>query len=361
MVYNAFTLPVTVFYIGNGLAHLYYAIKLKQKFSKEHNFTNSFLIILLWIVAGVVYPLFFIRDTSQTRFFQGLALQIICIYAPLLILFILYYQIQFKLKKDPQIRENRTIKRFIKQFTLMDTKNLYNRKAALKTDVHRKAFHLLPAVIIIFLWLFAVYIWDDIWHGDQFWGISGEEYGIFLITTVGYTAIIIFAALDYVRLSHIFNKGNIYRLLPTCISNILGKSLKKNEIYEFTRPVALILSLIPTLFLPFGVFTATALIATLGDGAASIFGLKFGKVHLPKSSNKTLVGYISGFLISLGISVLVLWFFEHQSYNITQIIIIGLVGALIFLTIDILNLKIDDNILNPIFCGYSMGFITLIF
>ncbi|MFX1502184.1 MAG: hypothetical protein ACFFDH_14565 [Promethearchaeota archaeon] len=360
MVYNAFTIPVMIFYIGNGFAYLYYAIKLKQKFSEEHNFTNSFLITILWIVAGAVYPLFFTRDTSQTRFFQGLALQIICIYAPLLILFILYYQIQFILKKNPQIREDRTIERFSKQFTLMDIKNLNNRKAALRIDVHRKAFHLLPAVIIIFLWLFAVYIWDDLWHGDEFWGISGEEYGIFLILTVGYTGIIIFAALDYIRLSHIFNKGNIYYLLPTCISNTLGKALKKNEIYEFTRPVALVLSLIPTLFLPFGIFTATALIATLGDGAASIFGLKFGKIHIPKSSNKTLVGYISGFLISLAISVLVLWFFEHQSYNITQIIIIGLVGAFTFLIIDILNLKIDDNILNPIFCGYLMVFVSLI-
>ncbi|NVM36137.1 MAG: hypothetical protein HWN81_11120 [Candidatus Lokiarchaeota archaeon] len=360
MVYNSFTIPVTIFYIGNGFAHLYYALKLKKKFPQDHNFTNSFLISILWIIAGVIYPLFFIRDTSQARYFQGLAFQIICIYAPLLIFFILYCQYQFVLKRKPQLRENRTIDKFIEQFTLLDTKNLNNRKTALKTDVHRKAFHLLPAAVIIFLWLFAVYIWEDIWHGDEFWGISGEEYGIFLILTVGYTGIIIFAALDYIRLSHIFNRGNIYHLLPTCISNTLGKTLKKNEIYEFTRPVALVLSLIPTLFLPFGLFTATALIATLGDGAASIFGLKFGKIHIPKSSNKTLIGYIAGFLASFGISVVVLWLFEQKSFTISQIFIIGFVGALIFLIIDILNLKIDDNILNPIFCGYLMALITMV-
>ncbi len=360
MVYNAFTIPVMIFYIGNGLAHLYFAIKLKQKFALEHNFTNSFLISLLWIIAGVLYPFFFIRDTNQTRFFQGLALQIICIYAPLLIFFILYYQSQFVLKRDPQIRETRTIEKFTKQFTLMDTKNLDNRKAALRTDIHRKAFHLLPAIIIILLWLFAVYIWDNIWQADEFWGISGKEYGIFLILTVGYTGVIIFAALDYIRLSHIFNRGNIFHLLPTCIFNTLGKTLKKNEIYEFTRPVALILSLVPTLFLPFGLFTATALIATLGDGAASIFGLKFGKIHIPKSSNKTLIGYISGFMVSFLISFLVLWLFEQKTYNISQIVVIGFIGALTFLIIDILNLKIDDNILNPIFCGYLMFLITLI-
>ncbi len=237
----------------------------------------------------------------------------------------------------------------------MDVKNHNNRKDALKTDFHRKAFHLLPAVIIIFLWLFAVHIWDAIWEADLFWGISGAEYGIFLILTVGYTGVIIFAALDYIRLSHIFNNRSIYHLLPTCISNLLGKTLKKNEIYEFTRPVALVLSLVPTLFLPFGVFTAVALIATLGDGAASIFGLKFGRIHIPKSSNKTLVGYISGFLASFGISVLVLLIFEQHILNISKMLIISLVGASIFLIVDFLNLKVDDNILNPLLCALFMG------
>ncbi|MFX1418192.1 MAG: hypothetical protein ACFE9N_04635 [Promethearchaeota archaeon] len=354
MVYNGLTLPVTLFYITNGFAHLYYALKLKKKYP-NHNFTNSFLIFILWIVAGVVYPLFFIRDTSHVRWFEGLALQIICVYAPLLVFFILYYQFQFILKKKPNLRDERTIDKFLDHFPLMDIKNLNNRKQALKTDIHRKLFHLLPAVIIIFLWLFAVHIWDAMWDADQFWGISGSEYGMFLIITVGYTGVLIFAALDYIRLSHIFNKGNIYHLLPSCISNTLGKTLKKNEIYEFTRPVALVLSLVPTLFLPFGIFTSVALIATLGDGAASIFGLRFGRIHVPKSSNKTLIGYVSGFLVSFGISVLVLWFFEQLSLPFSKIIIIGFIGALTFLIIDILNLKVDDNILNPIFCALTMG------
>ncbi|MFX0000171.1 MAG: hypothetical protein ACFE9Q_14470 [Candidatus Hodarchaeota archaeon] len=342
----------------NGFAHLYYALKLKKKYP-DHNFINSILIFILWIAAGAVYPLFFPRDTVQVRWFEGLALQIICIYAPLLISFILYYQHQFVLKKNPQLREKRTINKFTEGFSLMDIKNLNNRKEALKTDIHRKAFHLLPAVIIIFLWIFAVYIWDNLWHADQFWGISGTEYGIFLILTVGYTGIIIFAALDYLRLSHIFNKRNIYHLLPTRISNTLGKTLKKNEIYEFTRPVALVLSLVPTLFLPFGLFTTIALIATLGDGAASIFGLRFGRIHIPKSSNKTLIGYISGFIVSFGISLLILWIFEQKSLNILNIVIIGLAGAITFLIIDILNLKIDDNITNPLLCALIMGLLYI--
>jgi dolichol kinase len=359
MVYNCLTVPVTIFYIANGFVHLSLALKLKKKYP-DHNLINSILIFILWIVAGIVFPLFFFRDSSQVKWFEGLAFQIICIYAPLLILFILYYQYQFVLKKTPSLRKKRTIENFMNNFTLMDLNNLNDRKTALKIDFHRKAFHLLPAVIIIFLWLFAVYIWDGMWNADQFWGISGPEYGIFLILTVGYTGVIIFATLDYLRLSHIFNGWNFYHLMPTCISNTLGKTLKKNEIYEFTRPVALVLSLVPTLFLPFGIFTAAALIATLGDGAASIFGLRFGRIHLPKHSNKTLIGYISGFIASLGISILALWLFEQQNFTIIQILIISFSGALTFLIIDILNLKIDDNILNPIFCAYIMALISVL-
>ena len=108
MVYNGLTLPVTLFYIGNGIAHLFYALKLKKKYP-EHNFANSFLIFTLWMTAGIVYPLFFIRDTSHVRWFEGLALQIICIYAPLLVFFILYYQYQFVLKKDENFKKESKI------------------------------------------------------------------------------------------------------------------------------------------------------------------------------------------------------------------------------------------------------------
>jgi dolichol kinase len=354
MVFNEFTLPITFFYIGNSLLHLYYAIKLKQKFPEKHNLINSIIIVVLWITAGIVFPLFFVRDTSQCRWFQGLAFQIICLYTPLLILAILYYQHQFVLKKNPSLRKNRTIDSFLENFHLMDTEHLNNRKLALKTDFHRKIFHLLPALIIILLRFFAINIWDGMWDADIFWGISGVEYSIFLIVTVGYSGIILFAGLDYIRLSHIFNSGDIYHLLPNSISKTLGKTLKQNEIYEFTKPVALVLSLVPVLFLPFSIFTAVALIATLGDGAASILGLRFGKIHIPKSSNKTLIGYISGFLVSFFIAFIILWAFEHI-LNVNEIILISFSGALVFFSIDVFNHKIDDNILNPILSALVMG------
>ncbi|MGB5910629.1 MAG: hypothetical protein WBH31_05480 [Promethearchaeia archaeon] len=353
MIFNIFTLSITILFIVNAFAQLYYAIKLRKKFTEKHNIINSVLVFLLWILAGILYPFFYIRDNVHTRWFQSLSMQIICIYAPLLILFILFYQHRFIIKNNKELKHERTIENFLEKMDSVYKGKSKNKNYPLITDLHRKAFHLIPVVVIIFLWLFAVKIWDGIWDADLFWGITGEEYAFFLILTIGYTAIFIFAVLDYVRLSYIFEDRNIYHLMPNSISNILAKTLKPNEIYEFTKPVALVLSFVPIFFFPISIFAATALISTLGDCAASIFGILFGKKNFPKGSNKTIIGYLAGFLSSLCCSIIVFLIFE-PFMSIIKLSIISVSGALTFLIIDLLNLKIDDNITNPIFCGLIM-------
>ncbi|MBY9014271.1 MAG: hypothetical protein KGD68_01130 [Candidatus Lokiarchaeota archaeon] len=82
-------------------------------------------------------------------------------------------------------------------------------------------------------------------------------------------------------------------------------------------------------------------------------GVGFGKYHFPKNSSKTIIGYISGFLASFGVSLFSLWLFEPHVTS-SKMIIISLSGAIVFLIIDLLSLKIDDNILNPIFCSLTM-------
>lgn len=358
MIFNFFTLSITILFIVNAFAQLYYAIKLRKKFSEKHNIINSVLVFLLWILAGILYPFFYIRDNIHTRWFQSLSMQIVCIYAPLLILFILFYQHQYVIKNNKEVKNERTIENFLERMDSVYKGKSHNKNYPLITDLHRKAFHLIPVVVIIFLWFFAVNIWDGMWDADLFWGITGKEYAIFLILTVGYTGILIFAALDYVRLSYIFESRNIYHLMPSSISNVLAKTLKPNEIYEFTKPVALVLAFVPIFFLPISIFSATALISTLGDGAASIIGIRFGKKNFPKGSKKTIIGYIAGFLSSLFCSIIVFLIFE-PFMPIIKWVIISVSGALTFLTIDLLNLKVDDNITNPIFCGLVMFLIYL--
>jgi dolichol kinase len=133
--------------------------------------------------------------------------------------------------------------------------------------------------------------------------------------------------------------------------------MKPKEFTEFIKPPALILAFVPAFFLPFSLFACVALGATIGDAAASMFGKKFGKLHWPKSSPKTVVGYVAGFVTTFLVSLVSLWFLS--SYSLAQMILLASVNAAIFFAIDIINLKVDDNILNPLFCALGLALITL--
>jgi len=354
MAYKLITISVTIIFIICGSGLFYYAIQLRKRFPEQHNFLNSALTFSLWILAGVLYPYFFWISNGEIPLFQTLSTCFICLFTPSIIFLILFYQYHFVVKKNPQLRETKNIDSFLKSFE-MKNKELNNSKLSkFKTDLHRKALHLFPAGVIIFLWVFAVYIWDDLWNADAVWGITGQEFGKFLILTAGYSGILVFGALDYVRLSFIFDERQIFHLIPDNVIKLLRKSMKYKENFEYIRPTILILSFVPIFFLPFGIFAAATLIATIGDGAASTFGLRFGRKNFPKSSEKTIIGYIAGFLASFGITIMVLLIFEAHLNNF-EILIIACSGALVFFIIDILNLKIDDNILNPILSALVMG------
>ena len=108
MVFNLITLPITLLFSLIGLGMLYFAIRLKKQFPKEHVFINSFIVVVLWIIAGILYPFFYPRDNEYVRFHQSFSMNIICIFGPLLILLILLYQSKVVLKDNPELRENRT-------------------------------------------------------------------------------------------------------------------------------------------------------------------------------------------------------------------------------------------------------------
>lgn len=352
MAFNLITLPVIVLFILNGFCQLYYAIKLKRKYPEEHNIINSYFSFVLWIIAGLLYPFIYLTDNSRIRWFQALSTFFICIFTPGILFLILYYQYRV-VKKNPELKKRRCFSFFIKEYNQKRNEAQNMKISKFKKDLNRKALHLFPASVIIILWVFAVYIWGGMWKADQIWGISGVNFGKFLIITAGYSGILAFTALDYVRLSYIFENRNIFHLLPDNVSNILKKALNRNELYEFTRPAVFVLALVPIFFFPFGIFAAAALIATIGDGAASVFGIKFGKRNFPKSSDKTVVGYIAGFLASFAIVIISLWIFESDLV-LDKILIIALGGAVIFFIIDFLSLRIDDNILNPLCCAIVM-------
>ncbi|MFX1325432.1 MAG: hypothetical protein ACFE8N_10775 [Promethearchaeota archaeon] len=354
MAYDIISLPVVILFVACGVGLFYYAIQLNEKFPQDHNFPNIILTLVLWITACFVYPLFFSAYNSNIKFFQILSTFFICIFTPGLIVLILYYQYRFVVNKNPDIKNKKNIEDFLNRFNKLDGDSSARKSQKFRTDIHRKALHLFPAGIVIVLWVFSVYVWEGLWDADIVWGITGEEFGRFLILTTGYSGILVFGALDYIRLSFIFNKHNLFHLIPDNVLHLLGKSMRRKENFEFIRPTVLVLSFVPVLFFPFCIFAAAILIATIGDGAASLFGLRFGKVKYPKSSEKTIIGYFAGFLASFGISFITVVLLGPNLY-LYKIIVISFSGGFTFLIIDLLNLPIDDNILNPLFSAIVMS------
>jgi dolichol kinase len=363
--YNIDTLPVTIFFIGNAVLWFFYGLRQKRVY-ETHNFANTILTCALWVVAGVCYPFFYQDNTPSVHFFQALSNYFIIGVTPILLVTILYYQ-KKKVDRNPDLKEQRTVENFLRGYGIdpaglgkkeLNGNGFYCGEYSFTTDLKRKMLHLVPAVAIVGLWVFAKYIWAGIFHFDVYWQISGEDFGTFLILTVGYAGIFVFAMLEYVRFSYLFPKGNIFYLLPNNVLNLLCKAMKPKEFTEFIKPPALILAFVPAFFLPFGLFACVALGATIGDAAASMFGKKFGKTHWPRSSPKTIIGYVAGFVTTFLVSLASLWFLSD--YSIGQIILLAVVNASIFFAIDIINLKVDDNILNPLFCGLGLALIALL-
>ncbi|TFF98539.1 MAG: hypothetical protein EU541_06710 [Promethearchaeota archaeon] len=347
-------LPVQIIFLVNAIGHLGYALKLNYKYSSEHNLGNSIITVGLWTTAAILYPFYFPINSPQVYFFGFLSVFFICIFTPFMIFLILLYQYFVVVKNDHEIRQKRNITLFLEQFEIYNSQKKELCSHSLKNDIYRKTLHIFPAGIILLLWLFSVYIWDGMWNANEIWGLTGEQFGTFLIITAGYSGILVFAALDYVRLSYIFERRDFFHFLPNNVLNLLSKSIKRNEIFEFTKSAAMVLAFTPIFFFPFGIFIAAALIATLGDGVASFCGLKFGRRNFPKHSDKTLIGYIMGALGSFLIAIFsVLFFLPH--INPLKMYFIATGGSITFLVIDLANLNIDDNILNPLACGIIMA------
>ena len=203
MVLNIYIIVVVLLTFANGFAHFYFAVKIKNRFPNESNFLNSIAISILWFVAGGLYPFFFPIDDQFRRFYHILGAQIICIYSYAVVLFLFVVQYLFRVWRHPEIKEERTIENFIKKFNERNDKkslDLNKKSHSISTDINRKLFHLIPPGVLIILWEFAIHFWADVFNQDVIWGITEEEYGVWLIMTIGFTGVMVFGVLDYIRL-----------------------------------------------------------------------------------------------------------------------------------------------------------------
>jgi len=134
--------------------------------------------------------------------------------------------------------------------------------------------------------------------------------------------------------------------------------MREKERYMPGASISLALaSLIPVIAIAHLEISISAIvIAIIGDAFASIVGRKYGKHKIkffPSKSYEGLVGgMVFGFLASLGVLLLTI--------DLIPSIILALTGAIVLGLIDLPNVQISDNILNPILIGLGMYIVAVI-
>lgn len=217
------------------------------------------------------------------------------------------------------------------------------------TEVQRKIFHSLMILVALVNWI-----------GIQFFG---PLYGSLL--SIGFTGIslVFFIGFDFTRV-------RVYGYFP--FRRITDRVMRPRERTRFGASVYfavgsllifLTLYLLGHILLNWFYFTAiwmlsgwlsvtAVMVAAIGDGAAAIIGMRFGRRRI--KGNRTLEGAIGGFFFGF-LAFLPLWYF------IGVPLIYGIIAATILLIVDFVASPIDDNLLNPIAIGITLALFEIIF
>ncbi len=95
------------------------------------------------------------------------------------------------------------------------------------------------------------------------------------------------------------------------------------------------------------VASAAILMTTFGDMAAAVFGKAFGKTWIPKLENRAIEGVLAEFIVNFFVGYILLT-------NISVIVVMASTATFVETIVH----KMDDNLLIPLFAGFS-GELTL--
>ncbi len=208
-------------------------------------------------------------------------------------------------------------------------------KTRVLTEVQRKLFHSLMALVAIMNWIggppfsigfagicLAVFIIFDV--------IRIRVYGYFPFRSIT-DRVMRPKERTQLGANVFFAVGTLFTLLSLfIIGTILHSSLQLQCYWMLTGWLGV----------------AAVIIAAIGDAAAAIVGMTCGRHRL--KGNRTVEGTIGGFIIG-SISILPLWFFIGIPW------VYGIIGAMMLVVIDITNPPMNDNLLNPVAIGFSLA------
>jgi len=130
-----------------------------------------------------------------------------------------------------------------------------------------------------------------------------------------------------------------------------GKGIFREKTGKLTGDTYFMLAVFIILFFPKDISIATLFFLVFGDAGSGIIGTRYGKREIFKG--KTLEGFLGGFLFNL-----IIGFIIYPFLNISLLLLIT--GALVASTVEILPLKVNDNLSVGIITATVMLAITLI-
>ncbi|MFX1314748.1 MAG: phosphatidate cytidylyltransferase [Promethearchaeota archaeon] len=340
-------LPTSLIFFGYTIITFIYVIKNRKEKIEKHLFLNELLIVLLFLMAGILFPYmyrFHSPDlTSESINLLWLSTSIVFLMELGILIGIVSYNAIIS-KRDPEIMAERDYNKYREEFNKQ-------WKDDLKSEFGRKLLHLFTCAVIFLFWTLGV-ILNDMGILEDF-GLDTYSFSYWLIVIVGFGFVIMFQIADLARL-------NKFYMIPNWAKKWY-MDMKQSELDTFIASTPLVLSFIPFIFAPFPIFGAVALITTGADAVACIIGKKYGKNSLRKNSNKTIEGFIAGGLSTFLIVILILSLYHPwMPVSIEKIILMAIIASVLFLIVDLLSNNISDNILNPLLTGFGMWLILLL-
>jgi dolichol kinase len=199
--------------------------------------------------------------------------------------------------------------------------NKKQRKSKLIFELKRKSIHILASIYILIYWI------SFSWFGHQ------------IAMLILLSTLILFIVIDFFRIREHRKIPIIHLLWRKTENNCLG-----GQVY-FMLGVIIAFGLFE-----FKIAVAAILMTTIGDMAAAIFGVAFGKHKISKNSKKSWEGTSAEFVVDLIIAFLIL-----------QNPLVAIAMALTATVVETTFSHIDDNLAIPVFSGFIAQCLKLVF
>ncbi|MFW9985054.1 MAG: hypothetical protein ACFFDJ_00640 [Candidatus Odinarchaeota archaeon] len=217
------------------------------------------------------------------------------------------------------------------------------------TEVQRKLFHSLMILVALVNWL-----------GVQFLGplrgplLSIGFTGICLVFFLGFdiARIRVYGYFPFRRITDRVMRPKERTRLGASVYFAVGTMFAFLSLYFISNLLLMWFGLQLNWMLSGWLAVSAVLVAAVGDGAAAIIGLKFGRHRI--KGNRTIEGTIGGFLFG-SLAFIPLW------YVIGIPLIYGLIAAIVLVIVDFIASPINDNLLNPIAIAFTLAIFEIIF